>query len=155
MLGVQTRLWIPTLKLEFLIVLAWDFDRAAFDLRIIPAFGGIESFVAPGGLLTVDSTAPALVPKKLLSELLPRLNNRLTGSGSAVGNLEIKAGRVIELLGLGEQFSGLYRITSATHTIDAGGFRTRFDARKEIWFGSIPVPKGAGGLLSVNGARIG
>ena len=154
-LGVQTRLWVPTLKLEFLIVLAWDFDRAAFDLRIIPAFGGIESFVAPGGLLTVDSTAPALVPKKLLSELLPRLNNRLTGSGSAVGNLEIKAGRVIELLGLGDQFSGLYRITSATHTIDAGGFRTRFDARKEIWFGSIPVPKGAGGLLSVNGARIG
>ncbi|MEZ4625413.1 MAG: hypothetical protein R2843_11630 [Thermomicrobiales bacterium] len=79
------------------------------------------------------------MPKKLLSELLPRLNNRLTGSGSAVGNLEIKAGRVIELLGLGDQFSGLYRITSATHTIDAGGFGPASMPRKEIWFGSIPV----------------
>jgi hypothetical protein len=96
-----------------------------------------------------------MLPKKLLSELLPRLNNRLTGSGSAVGNLAIGAGKVIDLKGLGEQFSGLYRITSATHSIDSGGFRTSFDARKEIWFGSIPVPKGAGGLLSVNGNRIG
>jgi len=153
--GVQARLWISTLKMEFVVILAWDFDRAAFDLRIMPAFGGLETFAAPGGLLTVDSTAPALLPKKLLSELLPRLNNRLTGSGNAVGNLEIKAGRVIDLKGLGDQFSGNYRITSATHTIDSGGFRTSFDARKEIWFGSIPVPKGAGVLLSVNGNRIG
>ena len=95
------------------------------------------------------------MPKKLLSELLPRLNNRLTGSGSAVGNLAIKAGRVIDLHGLGDQFSGLYRITSATHTIDGGGFKTAFDARKEVWFGSIPTPKGIGGLARVNGQRIG
>ena len=39
----------------------------------------------------------------------------------------------------GEEFGGLYRATSVTHTIDQGGFRTRFEARKEIWFGSIPL----------------
>jgi hypothetical protein len=153
--GVQSTLWIPTLKMGFLIVLAWDFDRAAFDFRIMPDLGELTGYTAPGGLLKVDSSSPAMLPKKLLSELLPRLNNRLTGSGSAVGNLAIGAGKVIDLKGLGEQFSGLYRITSATHSIDSGGFRTSFDARKEIWFGSIPVPKGAGGLLSVNGNRIG
>lgn len=153
--GVQTRVWIPTIKEEFLIVLAWDFDRAAFDLRIIPAFGGLETFVAPGGLLTIESGGPAVLPKKLLSELLPRLNNRLTGSGSTVGNLDIKAGHVIDLQGLGDQFSGLYRVTSATHTIDGGGFKTSFDARHEIWFGSIPIPKGIGGLARINGQRIG
>jgi hypothetical protein len=153
--GVQSTLWIPTLKMGFLIVLAWDFDRAAFDLRIMPDLGELSSYTAPGGLLKVESTAPALLPKKLLGELLPRLNNRLTGSGNAVGNLAIKAGKVIDLKGLGEQFSGLYRITSATHSIDGSGFKTSFEARKEIWFGSIPVPKGAGGLLSVNGKRIG
>ncbi len=153
--GVQARLWIPTLKMEFLVVLAWDFDRAAFDLRIIPAFGGLESFAAPGGLLTIDSTAPALLPKKLLSELLPRLNNRLTGSGSAPGNLAIRAGRVIDLKGLGDRFSGSWRITGATHSIDSSGFRTQFDARKEIWFGSIPTPNGVDGLLRVNGQAIG
>lgn len=153
--GVQAQLWIPTLKMEFLIMLAWDFDRAAFDLRIIPAFGGLESLAAPGGLLIVDSTAPALLPKKLLSELLPRLNNRLTGSGSAPGNLDIRAGRVIDLKGLGDQFSGSWRITSATHTIDGSGFRTNFEARKEIWFGSIPTPKGVDGLVRVNGQAVG
>jgi hypothetical protein len=153
--GVQTTLWIPTLKMGFLVVLAWDFDRAAFDFRIMPDFGEISAYAAPGGLLKVDSTSPALLPKKLLGELLPRLNNRLTGSGSTAGNLAIRAGDVIDLQRLGDQFSGLYRITSATHTIDSGGFKTSFDARKEIWFGSIPVPKGAGGLLSVNGQRIG
>ena len=29
--GVQTRVWIASIKMEFLIVLTWDFDRAAFD----------------------------------------------------------------------------------------------------------------------------
>jgi hypothetical protein len=153
--GVQTRVWIASIKMEFLIVLAWDFDRAAFDLRIIPAFGGLEEFAAPGGLLTIESGGPAVLPKKLLGELLPRLNNRLTGTGSTVGNLGIKAGQVIDLEGLGDQFSGNYRVTSATHTIDSGGFKTTFDARKEIWFGSIPIPKGIGGLARFNGQRIG
>lgn len=154
-LGVEARIWIASIKLELLVTLAWDYDRAAFDLRISPGFGIIDELNPPKGVLKLGAVGPAVMPKKLLSELLPRLNNRLTGSGSTVGNLAIKAGRVIDLQGLGDQFSGLYRITSATHTIDTGGFRTAFDARKEIWFGSIPVPKGVGGLARVNGQTIG
>ncbi len=157
-LGVQTRIWIPPLKTELVVILGWDYDRAAFDLQIFPGFGGVEDLVGPAkarSLIRMDTAGPAQAPKKLLSELLPRLNNRLTGSGSAIGNLEIKAGRVIDLNGLGDEFSGLYRITSATHSIDGGGFKTSFDARKEVWFGSIPTPKGAGGLARVNGQRVG
>ncbi len=45
----------------------------------------------------------------------------------------------MQLEGVGEQFGGLYRVTSATHTIDGGGYRTSFEVRKEIWFGSIPL----------------
>jgi phage protein D len=156
--GVQSRIWIPSIKLEVIVVLSWDYDRAAFDLQIFPGLGGLDGVVGPAkarSLIKVEAVGPATMPKKLLGELLPRLNNRLTGSGSAVGNLDIKAGRVIDLHGLGEQFSGLYRITSATHTIDGGGFKTSFDVRKEIWFGSIPRPKGIGGLARVNGQRIG
>ena len=41
--------------------------------------------------------------------------------------------------GRGRQFGGLYRVTQATHTVDSGGYRTSFEARKEIWFGSIPL----------------
>ncbi|GGN58789.1 hypothetical protein GCM10010112_12850 [Actinoplanes lobatus] len=156
--AVQCRIWIAAIKTEIVVQLGWDFDRAAFDLQIFP---GLDEFVDPElgprsrDVLTVSGGGPALAPKTLLSELLPRLNNRLTGSGSAVGNLSIKAGRVIDLQGLGEQFSGLYRITSATHTIDGGGFRTSFETRKEIWFGGIPTPRGLGGLARVNGQRIG
>jgi uncharacterized protein len=156
--GVQTRIWIPSIKLELVIVLGWDYDRNAFDLQIFPGFGGLDGIVGPAkarSLVKVEAVGPATMPKKLLSELLPRLNNRLTGSGSAVGNLAIKAGRVIDLYGLGEQFSGLYRITSATHTIDGGGFKTSFDVRKEVWFDAIPRLAGIGGLRSVNGQRIG
>ncbi|MEU7000211.1 hypothetical protein [Nonomuraea sp. NPDC046570] len=157
-LGVSARVWLPSIKTEVVVILSWDYDRAAFDLRIFPGLGALEGVVGPAEarkLLTVEAVGPATMPKKLLSELLPRLNNRLTGSGSTVGNLAVKAGRVIDLQGLGDQFSGLYRITSATHTIDGGGFKTSFEARKEVWFGSIPTPKGVGGLARVNGQGIG
>ncbi len=54
-------------------------------------------------------------------------------------DVRLRAGKVLRLEGLGEQFSGLYRLTSATHTLDGSGYRTSFEARKEIWFGSIPL----------------
>ncbi|HEX7527204.1 MAG TPA: hypothetical protein VF327_12900, partial [Gaiellaceae bacterium] len=79
-------------------------------------------------------------PKTLVSELIPKLNQRLTGAGSCVGDPRIVAGSVIQLEGLGVEFGGLYRVTSATHTLDANGYRTSFEVRKEIWFGSIPLP---------------
>jgi phage protein D len=156
--GVQTRIWVPSIKTELAIVLGWDYDRAAFDLQIFPGLKGLEDVLGQAkarSLVKVEAAGPATMPKQLLSELLPRLNNRLTGSGSGVGNLAIKAGRVIDLHGLGDQFSGLYRITSATHTIDGGGFKTAFDVRKEVWFESIKRLAGIGGLRSVNGQRIG
>ena len=53
--------------------------------------------------------------------------------------------------GLGEEFGGYYRVTSATHSIDSGGYRTNFDVRKEIWFGSIPLPEQGAVPLSLKG----
>jgi phage protein D len=50
----------------------------------------------------------------------------ITGEGSAIGNTDIRAGKVVELLKLGERFSGLYYVTSSTHTIDRKGYATRF-----------------------------
>lgn len=50
----------------------------------------------------------------------------ITGEGTAIGNGDIKAGQVIELIKLGERFSGLYYVTSATHTIDSTGYTTKF-----------------------------
>ncbi len=155
--GVSARVWIASLQMEFVIVVSWDYDRASFNLMIYPGLGDLSMILGDGASKTI-SIKPMGFPgtlREILSELLPRLNNRLTGSGSTIGDPRIKAGRVINLAGLGEQFSGLYRITSATHTFDASGYRTNFKVRKEVWFGSIPVPKGPGGLLRVQGQSIG
>ncbi|MDZ7347452.1 MAG: hypothetical protein ONB53_01245 [candidate division KSB1 bacterium] len=154
--GVSTRVWLPSIKLELVIVLSWNFDRAAFELMIFPGLGSLQELL--GGqaqsILKIDAGGPALAPRKILSELLPRLNNRLTGSGSTIGNPKIKAGEVINLEGLGHQFSGFYRITSAIHSFDGSGYKTSFEVRKEIWFGSIPVPKGISGLVRVQGQTL-
>jgi phage protein D len=148
--GVTARVWVAPLKMEFVIVVGWDFDRAAFNLQIYPSLiGDIDEFLGPaagGKTLSIKPTGFPTALQEILSELLPRLNNRLTGTGSSIGDPTIKAGVVINLEGLGEQFSGLYRITSATHTLDGSGYRTNFQVRKEVWFGSIPIPKGAPGV---------
>jgi uncharacterized protein len=156
--GVSTRIWIPSIKMEFVVVLSWDFDRAAFDLMVYPGLGDVDALVggsAERGVLKIDAIGPAAAPKKLLSELLPRLNSRITASASAMGDTSIRASRVINIDGIPGEFGGLYRITSDTHTIDGSGYKTQFEMRKEIWFGSIPVPRGAAGLLRVQGQKVG
>ena len=50
----------------------------------------------------------------------------ITGEGTAIGNTDIRAGRVIELLKLGQRFSGLYYVTSSTHSVDQTGYITKF-----------------------------
>lgn len=148
--GVAARVWVDSIKMEFLITLNWDFDRAMFKLSIMPG-GELGDLLGPGKVKTIKPASYASAPRKILSELLPKLNNRQTGSGSTVGNPAIKAGRVVQLDGLGQQFGGLYRITSATHTIDGSGYRTSFQARKEVWFGAVPVPKARNGVVRMQG----
>lgn len=155
--AISTRIWIAAIKMEFVIVLGWDYDRAAFNLMIYPGLGSLQEVMGSTqaqSVLKIDATGAATAPKEILSELLPRLNNRLTGSGSTIGDTRIRAGKVINFDGLGDQFSGLYRVTSATHTLDGSGYRTQFEARKEVWFGSLPVPKGTDGLFRVQGQTI-
>lgn len=54
----------------------------------------------------------------------------ITGRGSVIGDPRIMARNVIELKGLGTRFSGNYYVTSATHTIDASGYRTDFEVKR-------------------------
>jgi hypothetical protein len=147
--GISVRVWVASLKMAFTITVAWNFDKGSFDLSISPGFG------VPGQgkqkAISLKPTGFAQAPQTILTELLPRLNNRLTGSGSTIGDLRIKASRVINFEGLGEQFSGLYRITSASHTYDGSGFRTNFQVRKEVWFGGFKLPSSPAGLLRIQG----
>src|SRR6185436_18725637 len=119
----------------------------SLDVSISPGYGvpggssgGAGSIMLGDSILLIEEPLTQFTAARvILNKLLARLNQRLTGSGSTVGDLRIRAGQVMRLEGVGERFGGLYRITSATHTLDAGGYRTQFEVRKEIWFGSIPL----------------
>jgi phage protein D len=52
------------------------------------------------------------------------------GKGKTVGLPELRAGRKVRVRGLG-RYSGLYAVTSTTHSIGDGGYTTDFSARME------------------------
>ena len=126
------------IPLSFLVNVFWDFDRETLGIRVVPgeAAGLLKMIVGPTDTMInqpigspADITNSALV---IAHELRTKINNRLTASGSAIGDPRIRAGAVIRFDGLGPDFSGDYRVASATHSIDAGGYRTTFQVRKEI-----------------------
>ncbi|WP_433972853.1 phage late control D family protein [Tunturiibacter lichenicola] len=154
--GISARIWIAAIKTEFVVVVGWDFDRATINLSVYPGIGSLDILLGANAAKTI-SIKPTGFPtalQSILGELLPRLNNRLTASGSTIGDPRIKASRVINIEGAGDQFGGLYRITQATHAFDSGGYRTSFQARKEVWFGSIPLPKSPANLVRLQGQRV-
>src|SRR5262249_31337853 len=51
--GVSTRIWIPSIQMEFVIVLSWDFDRAAFDLMVFPGLGSLDDLLGSKAQKTV------------------------------------------------------------------------------------------------------
>lgn len=162
---VAASFWVPHLKMEFAVIVSWDWDRSSLNVSISPGFElpgtssrmSKKALAAPGNKAASRPKQPKVVsqggammlveepvnqysaPRLMLTKLLARLNQRLTGSGSTIGDPRIRAGTVLQLEGVGEKFGGRYRVTSATHTIDSGGYRTSFEVRKEIWFGSIPL----------------
>lgn len=148
---VSVRVWRPEVRLELTVSVGYDWDRRALSIEVAPGFG------LPSGrqvLLVDEPVTIATAPRLIVAKLLPRLNRRTTASGSCVGDPRISAGRVLRIEGVGETFGGLWRVVSAQHTLDGGGYRTSFELRKEIWFGGIPpASQGAvrvqGGLLSL------
>lgn len=136
--GVSMKFTLREIPLDFLVTVFWDFDRETLGVSVMPGVAAAAGLPFSGPALTIidqpiaspaDITTSAL---RIYSELRQRLNSRLTGSASAIGDPAIRAGAVVRLEGLGPDFSGDYRVTSATHTIDTGGYRTNFEVSKEI-----------------------
>lgn len=87
---------------------------------IMNSLGKYVEFV----LANVGSAAEA---KDKANSLLNKRSMRLiSGSGESIGIPEIRAGRYIELAGVGKKHSQPYYIVSATHLIDKDGYVTRF-----------------------------
>ena len=149
LISVTAMVWVAPIKTQFAVTVGWDWDRMALTLDIRPAYTPMGK--GASDVLIKKPVTPVSAPREIVSELIPKLNKRLTGSGSTLGDPRIKPGIVLKLEGLGEQFGGFYRVTSATHTIDSSGYHTHFEVRKEIWFGSIPLPEQGAAPLHIKG----
>lgn len=140
LVSVSVPVWVPQLKQQLMVKVAWDWDEATLDIDVRPGGGEADVGGAVGKILVTEPSTPFTAPRKILAHLLPRLHERLTATATTVGDPRIVPGAVVQVEGVGRQFGGLYRVTSATHTLDTSGYRTTFEARKELWFGSIPLP---------------
>lgn len=71
------------------------------------------------------------------AELERRALEYVTARGSCIGNPQLQSRTVVKLQGLGKRFSGKYYVTSTTHTIDANGYRTEFEVKRDALYESI------------------
>jgi phage protein D len=150
-LRVTARFWIPQIKVEMTVTAGWNWDRQALEVSASSGFG--LSGVAGGGGSEPDSDVSTTLlgeevsaktaSRAMLAKLIDKLNQRLTGSASVVGDTRLRPGGVVQINGVGQLFGGLYRVTSVSHTLDTGGFRTSFDVCKEVWFDGAHLMRGA------------
>jgi len=135
--AVSGFVWVSAIKMTFTVTLGFDWDRMSLTLMIYP--GIVPLNLSPSDYMIEEPLTPTSIPRKIVSELIPKLNRRLTATGTVLGEPRLRAGNALRIEGVGEEFGGLYRATGVTHTLDSGGYRTQFELRKEIWFGSIPL----------------
>ncbi|HEV3457683.1 MAG TPA: hypothetical protein VHG32_14055 [Thermoanaerobaculia bacterium] len=135
--AVTMRFTLREIPFTFSVSVFWDFDRESVGISIFPGGGASAVAVTGAGDVTIDR--PIRTPLDLAANALviyhklrEKLNNRLTGTGSAIGDPRLRAGALIRLDGLGPDFSGDYRVKSATHSLDGGGYKTSFEVFKEI-----------------------
>jgi len=75
------------------------------------------------------------------------------GEGTCRGNPKVRAGAEVELKGIGQRFSGRYRITRAIHRYDLEGYTTEFEISgyRANTLGQLLASKGSSGYGVVVG----
>jgi phage protein D/phage baseplate assembly protein gpV len=106
--------------------LAADFDLDDLVERLGGSALDLLTSLARRGLRKQPVDSPlkaAVLARALLASLLEGMYE---GTGSCIGIPELKAGRYVEVRGVGRRFGGTYRLRKVTHRIDGSGFRTDF-----------------------------
>jgi phage protein D len=136
--GVSMKFTLREIPLSFLVTIFYDFDKESVGMSVVPgpAAAAAKAFSGPSFTIIdqpiscpVDIANSALI---ILRRLREKLNKRLTGKGSAVGDPRIRAGAMIRIEGVGTDFSGDYRVSNASHTLSTDGYKTNFEVFKEI-----------------------
>ena len=91
------------------------------------AFGGRTEVVTDRPVYT-QQQATRMAKDIMRNQLL----DMVTASGTTVGLPDLLSGGKIEIAGIGDRFNGEYFVTETTHTIDDGGYRTTFNAKRDV-----------------------
>ncbi|MFQ5587142.1 MAG: phage late control D family protein [Thermodesulfobacteriota bacterium] len=90
------------------------------------AFGA--SSIAIVDDVVIDSTAAEKMAKAKYNSMLRKF---ITGEGTTLGNPAIRAGKTLEIEGLGDRFSGTYYVVSSVHSYNSSdGYMTKFKVRR-------------------------
>ncbi len=129
-------------------VRGYDYELAQTIVAVVPAIaldtdlddiierlgsGFVERLVGLGryvvrGVKVSDHFEAVTFAKSMLQQILEGLYE---GSGACIGIPELRAGELIEIRGIGKRFSGKYRLSRVTHTIDESGYRTSFEVTQK------------------------
>lgn len=76
----------------------------------------------------VDATDAENLGKARYNNIIKKF---MEGNGTANGNPQIRAGKTIDITGIGQRFSGPYYVIAATHSLEVGGeYACRFKVRR-------------------------
>lgn len=88
------------------------------------AFGSFSSYIVDEQLADVSDAE-----KLAVARYNTHLVESVTGEGKCAGIPELRAGNTIEVKGI-DRFSGIYYVTSTSHTIDHNGYNTSFRVQR-------------------------
>lgn len=94
------------------------------------SLGGKEDFVVDRPVLSIEEAR-----NLAMSLLRERANQYLTGSGQVIGIPDLRPGDNVELLRLGDRFSGppgkplRWYVTKVVHSLGSSGYQTQFSVR--------------------------
>ena len=75
--------------------------------------------------------------ERAIAIMRDRNANMVKARGTTIGMPDLRAGRRIEIVGLGGRFSGQYVLTKTDHTLGESGYLTRFECRREHFPGGV------------------
>jgi phage protein D len=148
--GSSLTAFTPSLKtgnqVSSVRVRGWDRVRnKKIDVEVKLAQLPTQALAARGGRDRIESmlgereeivgTIPVHDANEARAVALSRLalihRDMITATGATVGLPDLRAGSRVEIVGVGERFSGSYFVTSTTHTLSDSGYTTQFECRRE------------------------
>jgi phage protein D len=127
---VEVRGWDASTKQPIVyIARARDLPRSATGDRSGPAKADSRTreilYDAP--VLSIEEA------RRLATSRLMELANQYTsGTGQVIGMPDLRPDDTVEIVGVGERFSGRYHVTKVTHTLGASGFTTGFEVDRPV-----------------------